>query len=201
MARTKKVLKLRAQAKKFSFKYAGNTQPEGAKGKYYPADDIVVKKGPSPVRNAPKVRATITPGTVLILLAGRFMGKRVVCLKALSSGLLLVSGPYNVNGVPLRRVNQRYVIATSTKVPLTGVDVSKIDDAFFAREKKVVKKGEAALFDNTPKAEKITAARKEAQTKVDAALKANIDKVEHLGAYLKSRFSLSNSDKPHLMKF
>ena len=59
----------------------------------------------------------------------------MVVLKVLSSGLLLVSGPYNVNGVPLRRVNQKYVIATSTNVDVKGVDVSKIDDAFFARGK------------------------------------------------------------------
>ncbi len=101
----------------------------------------------------------------------------------------------------MRRVNQRYVIATSTKVSLDGVDVSKIDDAFFAREKKEVKKGEEALFDNTKKATVTSEARKTAQAAVDAKLKANIDKVELLGAFLGARFRLRKGDKPHLMKF
>ena len=189
MGRTFKVLKNRAQAKKFTFKYETSVPTvEGQKGRYYPADDVVVKKGPSPVRNPTKIRASITAGTVLILLAGRFAGKRVVCLKVLSSGLLLVSGPYGVNGVPLRRVNQRYVIATSTKVDLTGVDVAAIDDAFFARGKKA-------------DAEKLSPARKAAQEKVDAVLKTNIAKVPQLGDYLKNKFRLSKNDKPHLLKF
>mmetsp|Transcript_5501 Transcript_5501/g.3332 ORF Transcript_5501/g.3332 Transcript_5501/m.3332 type:complete len:124 (+) Transcript_5501:37-408(+) len=80
-------------------------------GKYYPAEDAPAKSTSKTVRNPTKIRASITPGTILILLAGRFRGKRVICLKALESGLLLVSGPYQVNGVPLRRVSPSYVIA------------------------------------------------------------------------------------------
>ena len=51
-----------------------------------------------------------------------------------------------MNGVPLRRVNQAYVIATSAKVDLEGVAIPDIDDAYFAREKTHTKKDEEQFF-------------------------------------------------------
>merc|ERR1712025_977207 len=94
-----------------------------------------------------KLRSSITPGTVLILLAGRFRGRRVVFLRQLESGLLLVTGPYAVNGVPLKRVNQRYCIATSSKVELKGASFSAVTDGYFARDaKKKEKKSESSFF-------------------------------------------------------
>jgi large subunit ribosomal protein L6e len=179
---------------KFTFKYQGAGPAKGVVGKYYPADDVVPKKGPTPVRNAPKLKKPLVAGQVVILVAGRFAGKRVVYLKQLASGLLLVTGPYNVNGVPLRRVNQKYIIATSTKVSVAGVDASKIDDKFFAREKA------AKGADATTKT-KTSPARQAAQTAVDTALKANIAKEEMLESYLKSKFSLKTGERPHALKF
>ncbi|KAJ1414916.1 ribosomal protein L6, partial [Ochromonadaceae sp. CCMP2298] len=111
-------------------------------------------------------------------------------------------GPYSLNGVPLRRVNQKYVIATSTSVSLAGVDVTKIGDAMFKRDKVAEKKGEEALFEaGAVKATTTSPERKAAQTAVDAKLKANIDKVELLGAYMSAKFTLGKHDMPHLMKF
>lgn len=170
--------------------------------KVYPADDVpkpFVKKS---IVRPTKLRAGITPGTVLILLAGRFKGKRTVFLKQLSSGLLLVTGPYQVNGVPLRRVNQAYVIATSTKVDVSSVDVSKFEDAYFkkAAEKKS-KKTEEAFFEGEAEAKKVPQEKIDDQKAIDAALKPIIAGVAGLESYLGARFTLRSGVKPHELVF
>lgn len=98
--------------------------PTTKASRLYPAEDVKVPKVSRKANKSAALRSSIQPGSVLILLAGRFRGKRVVFLKQLESGLLLVTGPFKVNGVPIRRVNQAYVIATSTKVDISSVNVS-----------------------------------------------------------------------------
>ena len=167
---------------------------------YYPGEDRP-KPRVKGVKNPTKLRASITPGTVLILLAGRFRGKKVVFLKQLSSGLLLVTGPFSVNGVPIKRVNQAYAIATSTKIPLPTLPVD-IDDAYFARNNsKKARSEEEAFYAQSKGNTFVTEARKADQVKVDAVLLPEVEKVDMLAAYLQTKFSLKKGDKPHEMKF
>ncbi|KAK9836450.1 hypothetical protein WJX74_000827 [Apatococcus lobatus] len=169
--------------------------------KFYPADDTPHPKTRRKVVAAAKLRASITPGTILIILAGRFKGKRVVFLRQLPSGLLLVTGPFAVNGVPLRRVNQAYVIATSTKTDISKVDASKFDDAYFvpAEKKRQKKKGEEEFFEGDKEKKSLPSEYIENQKTVDSALTAGLS--EDLKGYLSTRFSLKSNDRPHLLKF
>ncbi|KAK5638994.1 hypothetical protein RI129_013289 [Pyrocoelia pectoralis] len=152
------------------------------------------------------IRSSLTPGTILILLAGVHKGKRVVLLKTLPSGLLLVTGPFVVNGCPLRRVHQRYVIATETKLDVSGVKGhEQIDDRYFRRErKKRAKKEEGDIFSTKKETYKASDQKKTDQKTCDKELVHVIRKHPDgklLFTYLATMFGLRSSQYPHRMKF
>jgi large subunit ribosomal protein L6e len=167
--------------------------------KWYPTEDVQKVRVKRANKQA-KLRGGVAPGQILILLAGKHQGKRVVFLKQLEGGLLLVTGPYKLNGVPLKRVPQAYTVPTSTKVDISGSDFSKITDAYFAKEKESTKKTEEAFF--APKKEKkpFSDAKKAMQKSVDAGIVGKVaDPI--VKKYLKTKFRLRNGMFPHTLKF
>lgn len=99
-------------------------------------------------------------------------------------------------------MNPAYVIATSTKLDVSGVDVTKYDDAYFSRSKESTKEGEEEFFmGDAPKPAIVSDERKADQKTVDTALLKVVSGVSMMEGYLAARFTLTASDKPHLMKF
>ena len=174
---------------------------------FYSADDVKTpfkraSKAPKPT----KLSAKITPGTVLILLTGRFKGRRVVFIKQLKSGLLLVTGPYKINGVPLKRISKSYVIPTSTKVKVNAADYQTVTDEYFVRAKVQGKRGgDNAFFEREGELSAVEKGKiqkkKENQVKADAALVKEVKSVELLANYLVSRFTIRSNTLPHELKF
>ncbi|ETO26598.1 hypothetical protein RFI_10539 [Reticulomyxa filosa] len=194
------------------------------KNRWYPFQITRVKRG---VNNPTKLRHGLKPGTVVILLTGPYRGRRVVFLKQLKqSGLLKIFcamtqqrttkkkhtlrlGPFSVNGVPLRRVSQRFVIITSTKVSLgkSHPELDEIEDSYFRSEKteKPKKSGKQDEKEEkkaeTDKKEKFPESKQKIQTVVDTKLLAAISKVKFLKEYLASYFTLKSGQPPHQIHF
>lgn len=191
----------KSRVNKFKSENAGLKQAKN----WYPVSDEKIRKSrqcktPKPT----KLRKDIIPGTVLILLSGRFRGRRVIFLKQLKSGLLLVTGPYKFNGVPLKRVNQAYVIATKTTINLGNLpQLDKVNDDFFKRTKtKRTDLGEVIMPKNdAEKKERITEERRLAQGSVDTEVKKVIEGTPYLKEYLRNRFALKNGQKVHNLVF
>merc|ERR1719265_3139077 len=114
----------------------GHCGPQMCKQRSFGANKKKSKVRAGKVQKTPKLRKNLVPGSVLILLTGRLRGKRVVFLKPLPSGMLLVTGPYAVNHIPFRRVHPRFCICTSTRVNLGSADFAKIGDTYFAKSAK-----------------------------------------------------------------
>merc|ERR1712212_665906 len=199
---TKKVAKKAAPAKKpiFVEKKVGGAKNGGTRmvrvkklANDYPTVDAA-PKGTSVnffSNHKRSVRSSLSAGVVAIVLAGVHKGKRVVVLKQLETGLLLVTGPFKLNGTPLRRVNQRFLLATSTKIDVSGVKVpDNVNDKYFARvkaEKGAKKDGE--IFDAKKEEYKPSEQRKKDQVSVDTQVLAAIKKNKEgsaLREYLKA---------------
>ena len=156
-----------------------------------------------------KVRKSLQPGTVCIVLAGPYRGRRVVNLGPVGTqGLIAVTGPFKLNGVPLRRVDPAYVIATSTKVDISNVDCTEVENKLFGKAKKAMRKRSEKQFlkmkESTKVADEMKAmfdVRKKLQIKIDESILKNLSKTPSMAKYIASRFTLRRNEAPHKMKF
>lgn len=114
-----------------------------------------------------------------------------------------------LNGCPMRRINQIYLLATQTSVNVSGVKVPEsINDDYFRRAKaprETGKKSEGGdIFTNKKEEYKPSEQRKADQANVDKQVLEAIKKHPEgasLKAYMKACFALSKGQFPHQMTF
>ncbi|GCA62799.1 60S ribosomal protein L6E [Kipferlia bialata] len=151
--------------------------------------------------NPTKLRSSIKVGSILILLSGRFAGNRVVCLGQLDSGLLLVTGPYKINGVPLHRVMQSRVQPTSTVLPLEGVDVSAVSEEWFKKPRAKAASTEEEFMEDAENKRVLAPEFLSSQKALDAFIMPKVAAIPNMKKYLKSKFALTKGQRFHEMRF
>lgn len=155
--------------------------------KFYPEDSSEPrdsKRRKTETTSEGSKEVSINPGTILILLTGKHRGKRVVFLKQMkSSGMLLITGPFGINGVPLRRVHVKNTIKTSgTEVPSEYITIpSFVDDGYLSKP--------------------LDEERKRVQRQIDEPIISEIKVVPYLKNYLQQKFTLTKGQNVHQMNF
>ena len=121
-------------------------------------------------------------GTVLILLSKKLLGKKVIMIGNTDSGLLVVTGPFSINGVSIRRVNPRYTIESGAHINLDKLNLFVLNDEYFETLKKT------RNSDFQSKNYKYVLSHRIRQNYIDSYIMNSLKKNFFLRAYLKTGF-------------
>ncbi|KAM0671339.1 60S ribosomal protein L6 [Ordospora colligata] len=152
-------------------------------------DDIpaFVEKHKKRTAVKPRVsRSDLTSGMIVVVLEGVYAAKRVVYLKSLENNLTLCVGPRSINGVGLFKIDERYLLATSTVLKI-DVD-AKIDcENVFLAERDVYALPNAGASST--------------EQKIDEQVMKAVKAVEYMKTYLSEQFEIDATKDFYSLKY
>ncbi len=124
-------------------------------------------------------------GTLLIFLHPlKYHGKKGILLNITSSGSWVITGPYQINGIPLQKIDPNYLIATGKQLNLAHLNFRIFTDSYFNTIRKIKKKEENLL--SQFEKEYVLDAHKIRQVFIDDSIRNEIRKDFFLFYYLKT---------------
>eukprot|EP00917_Polyrhabdina_sp_WS-2016_P010294 GHVP01022690.1.p1 GENE.GHVP01022690.1~~GHVP01022690.1.p1 ORF type:complete len:139 (+),score=28.52 GHVP01022690.1:748-1164(+) len=133
----------------------------------------------------------IQQGTIVIALKGEVSGKRVVYLGEMDEDTAIISGPSEINDVGITTIAKKNIIITSQKLELGNITVTNEIKSYL---KKVLKSKKDKKVEET--VDFI-----EFKNKTNENIIKEVEKIEFLSEYLKTKFTLKEGELPHKMKF
>ncbi|ADM12106.2 ribosomal protein L6e domain-containing protein [Encephalitozoon intestinalis ATCC 50506] len=158
-------------------------------GLYMP-DDIpqFVEKYKAKTARKPRARRSdLSKGMVVVVLEGVFASRRVVYLKALEDNLALCAGPKSVSGVPFFKIDERYLLATSTILSI-GVDVNVDEKNIILSERDVY---------DVPMDVEMT----DAEKKIDEEIAKAVKEIKYMRTYLSEPFEIDTTRNFYSLKY
>lgn len=140
--------------------------------KYSEVEKMYLQKHAVKPRTA---RTDLKTGDLVVVLEGKYSGNKTVFLKQTENNMAVVSGVYDLNGVGIFQIDERYLFKLSVNITM---EVPKIPSKLYEARKDVLEDEEADY-----------------DSKVEAAIMAGLSKVEYLKGYFSEPFSVdSNAD-------
>jgi large subunit ribosomal protein L6e len=133
-------------------------------------------------------RTDLETGMIAVVCEGIYESKKVFYLKGLDDNLVLCAGIRDVNGVPFFKIDESYLLATSTRIPINVNEVT-------------VKEDEVPLITKDKSIEIMEVEYSDKMNKIEKTLLDEVKKVEYLKAYLSAPFEIDNSVEFYSQKY
>nr|UXY86672.1 60S ribosomal protein L6B [Cryptomonas paramecium] len=134
-------------------------------------------------------------GSVAIISFGKLRGKKAIILRTTKCRMFVISGPFSLNGISIRRIKYNHLIPTQNRLNISSVDTKIFDDEYFIFLKKSKKTGSQNLKNRLKMAHALR------EIHIDRYLLRQIGTNLFLKAYLKAKYIQSNCTRVPFSSF